>query len=72
MEIPKYIVFRVDVMRKGTNVELTNITDEVEDVILKADRKTEPQTSKIIEAYTKGFEDGAEAVKAMPQTERSE
>ena len=37
-----------------------------------ADRKTEPQTSKIIEAYTKGFEDGAEAVKAMPQTERSE
>ena len=38
----------------------------------KADRKTEPQTSKIIEAYTKGFEDGAEAVKAMPQTERSE
>ena len=42
MEIPKYIVFRVDVMRKGTSVELTNITDEVEDVIFKADRKTEP------------------------------
>ena len=41
MEIPKYIVFRVDVMRKGTSVELTNITDEVEDVIFKADRKTE-------------------------------
>ena len=36
------------------------------------ERKTEPQTSKIIEAYAKGFEDGAEAVKAMPQTERSE
>lgn len=32
-----------------------------------ADRKTEPQTSKIIEAYSKGFEDGAEAVKAIPQ-----
>ena len=44
MEIPKYIVFRVDVMRKGTSVELTNITDEVEDVIFEADRKTEPQT----------------------------
>lgn len=28
----------------------------------------EPQISKIIEAYSKGFEDGAEAVKAMPQT----
>ena len=28
-----------------------------------------PQVSKIIEAYSKGFEDGAEAVKAMPQTE---
>lgn len=41
MEMPKYIVFRVDVMRKGTSVELTNITDEVEDVILKADRKKE-------------------------------
>lgn len=47
MEIPKYIVFRVDVMRKGTSVELTNITDEVEDVILKADRKTEPTISKM-------------------------
>jgi hypothetical protein len=34
-----------------------------------ADRKTKPQTSKIIEAYAKGFEDGADAVKAMPQTE---
>ena len=33
--------------------------------------KDEPQTSKIIEAYSRGFEDGAEAVKAMPQTERS-
>ena len=44
MEIPKYIVFRVDVMRKGTSVELTNITDEVEDVIFKTDRKTEPIT----------------------------
>lgn len=38
MEIPKYIVFRVDVMRKGTSVELTNITDDVEDVILKAEQ----------------------------------
>ena len=28
--------------------------------------------SKIIEAYSRGFEDGAKAVKAMPQTERSE
>ena len=46
MEMPKYIVFRVDVMRKGTSVELTNITDEVEDIILKADRKTEPQTER--------------------------
>ena len=46
MEIPKYIVFRVDVMRKGTSVELTNITDEVEDVIFKADRKTELQTAE--------------------------
>lgn len=35
-----------------------------------ADRKTEPQTSKIIEAYSKGFEDGADAVKSIPQTER--
>ena len=35
MEIPKYIVFRVDVMKHGTSVELTNITDDVEDVILK-------------------------------------
>ena len=26
-------------------------------------------TSKIIEAYSRGFEDGAEAVKAMPQTD---
>lgn len=43
MQIPKYIVFRVDVMRKGTSVELTNITDDVEDVILKAEQ-TEPQT----------------------------
>lgn len=40
--------------------------------VVEADRKTEPQTSKIIEAYAKGFEDGAEAVKEMPQTERSE
>ena len=46
MEIPKYIVFRVDVMRKGTSVELTNITDEVEDVIFKADRKTENSSEK--------------------------
>ena len=37
MEIPKYIVFRVDVMKHGTSVELTNITDDVEDVILKTD-----------------------------------
>ena len=51
MEMPKYIVFRVDVMRKGTSVELTNVTDEVEDVILKADRKTEPQTD-----YDKGLQ----------------
>ena len=29
----------------------------------------EPQESKIIEAYAKGFKDGADAVKAMPQTE---
>lgn len=42
MQIPKYIVFRVDVMRKGTSMELTNITDDVEDVILKAEQ-TEPQ-----------------------------
>ena len=46
MEIPKYIVFRVDVMRKGTSVKLTNITDEVEDVIFKADRKTENSSEK--------------------------
>ena len=31
--------------------------------------KTEPQTSKIIEAYSRGFKDGADAVKAMPQTD---
>ena len=31
-----------------------------------ADRKDE--LSKIIEAYSRGFKDGAEAVKAMPQT----
>lgn len=47
MEIPKYIVFRVDVMRKGTSVELTNITDEVEDVIFEADRKTEPMMTNL-------------------------
>ena len=46
MTIPKYIVFQVDIMRKGTSVELTNITDEVESVILKADRKTEPNSSE--------------------------
>ena len=34
-------------MRKGTSVELTNITDDVEDVIFKADRKTEPTISKM-------------------------
>ena len=51
---------------------------------VETDRKTEPQVvmpkeckgcdsaSKIIEAYTRGFEDGADAVKAMPQTERIE
>jgi hypothetical protein len=41
MEMPKYIVFRVDVMEHGTSVELTNVTDDVEDVILKSDHKTE-------------------------------
>ena len=35
---------------------------------LNADCKTEPQTSKIIEAYTRGWADGADAVKAMSQT----
>lgn len=33
---------------------------------LMADRKDE--LSKIIEAYSRGFKDGAEAIKAMPQT----
>lgn len=47
MTIPKYIVFRVDVMRNGTSMELTNITDEVEDVIFKADCRDEPNLSEI-------------------------
>ena len=34
MKIPKYIVFEVNV--HGTSVELKNITDDVEDVILKS------------------------------------
>lgn len=46
MTIPKYIVFRVDVMRNGTSMELTNITDEVEDVIFKADCRDEPNSSE--------------------------
>lgn len=46
MTIPKYIVFRVDVMRNGTSMELTNITDEVEDVIFKADCRDEPNLSE--------------------------
>ena len=35
-----------------------------------ADCKTEPQISMIIEAYSKGFKDGAEAVKEVVFTER--
>lgn len=31
----------------------------------------EPQISKIIEAYSQGFKDGAEAVKAISQTENA-
>lgn len=42
------------------------------ELVPKSDHKDEPQTSKIIEAYSRGFEDGAEAVKAMPQTERED
>ena len=40
--------------------------------ITKDEPQAEPKYAKIIEAYSRGFEDGAEAVKAMPQTERSE
>ena len=38
--------------------------------ITKDEPQAEPKYAKIIEAYSRGFEDGAEAVKAMPQTER--
>ena len=82
MEMPKYIVFRVDVMRKGTSVELTNITDEVEDVILKADRKDEPQTDykkwtpppkvDLPTVNTTCVTMLASALEDEPQTERSE
>lgn len=68
MEIPKYIVFRVDVMRKGTSVELTNITDEVEDVIFKADRKTE-QTERHLPDYSYEADLGR---RIMDQTKRGE
>ena len=34
--------------------------------------QTEPQTSKVIEAYSRGFKDGADAVKSMPQTDMAE
>lgn len=33
----------------------------------KLNSENEPQISKIIDAYSQGFKDGADAVKAMPQ-----
>ena len=52
--------------------EVLKIADFIER--LRTDLETEPTISKIIEAYTKGFKDGAEAVKAIKteQTEREE
>ena len=47
------------------------LTDE-QKVVMPKKCKGCDSASKIIEAYSRGFEDGAEAVKAMPQTGRSE
>lgn len=48
--------------------ELIGICSKMRNLL--ADRETEPTISKIIEAYTKGFEDGAEAVKEVVFMER--
>ena len=50
----------------------TNTHECVKDTHDKTESDSEIPTSKIIEAYAKGWTDGAEAVKAMLQTERSE
>ena len=52
--------------------EADKFAEEFIDGLKKLKSEDKLQTSKIIEAYAKGFEDGADAVKAMPQTERSE
>ena len=44
MKLPKYIVIKLEL--HGTTVTATNISDEVEDVIFRADRKDEPTASK--------------------------
>ena len=46
MKIPKYIVFKVDITRKGTSVEITDITEQVEDVIFK-EHEDEFQTEEV-------------------------
>lgn len=71
-------------MDRDTNVRLQKLARHhnctVDDLIVEAVKEyyadefhraeqTEPQTSKIIEAYSRGFKDGADAVKAMPQTD---
>ena len=48
--------------------EADKFAEEFIDGLKKLKSKDKLQTSKIIEAYAKGFEDGADAVKAMPQT----
>ena len=50
------------------NEDCTECAKETE--LWKAEQ-TEPQTSKIIEAYSRGFKDGADAVKSIPQTDCS-
>ena len=58
---------------KCTDMDKFQHEDEPQrEVIMPKKCKGCDSASKIIEAYAKGFEDGAEAVKAMPQTGRSE
>lgn len=45
-----------------------NVVIEPTQVIMPKKCKGCDSASKIIEAYSRGFEDGADAVKAMPQT----
>ena len=56
---------------KCTDMDKFQHEDEPQ-VIMPKECKGCDSASKIIEAYSRGFEDGADAVKAMPQTGRSE